>query len=154
MSLSKAYLEMVKGILFIGLIFPALTYADSDQSLLTKWKNEAGTGFIQIKIAEDGTLEGLGAEGGDKDRKDANNPDPALREKPLLGARILWGFKPDNASRTKWSGGKIYDPDNGKTYSCKLELDGSELKITGFVGISLFGRTTIWKKAEVDASIK
>jgi uncharacterized protein (DUF2147 family) len=42
--------------------------------------------------------------------------------------------------------GSIYDTDNGKTYSCKMTLDNDTLKVRGFVGISLFGRTTVWKR--------
>ena len=37
-------------------------------------------------------------------------------------------------------------PDNGKTYSCKIKLVDNELKVRGYIGISLFGRTTVWAK--------
>jgi uncharacterized protein (DUF2147 family) len=48
-----------------------------------------------------------------------------------------------------WAGGKIYDPENGKTYSCKMVLDGEQyLKVRGYIGISLLGRTEIWTRAE------
>ena len=40
--------------------------------------------------------------------------------------------------------GTIYDPKSGKTYSCKMTIDGNKLKIRGYIGISLFGRTEVW----------
>jgi hypothetical protein len=58
----------------------------------------------------------------------------------------LNGLKKD--SDTQWSGGEILDPKNGKTYSCKAELieDGKKLKMRGFIGISLLGRTQVWER--------
>jgi uncharacterized protein (DUF2147 family) len=75
---------------------------------------------------------------------DRENPDIALRKKPILGLVILWGFK--YAEDNKWAGGKIYDPKNGKTYSCKMTLEGDKLNIRGFIGISLIGRDNIWTR--------
>ena len=48
-----------------------------------------------------------------------------------------------------WSGGTVYDPENGKTYKCKLTLrkDG-RLEVRGYIGFSLIGRTEIWTRAE------
>ena len=48
--------------------------------------------------------------------------------------------------KNKWSNGIIYDPNNGKTYSCKAKLEGDKLNVRGFIGISLFGRTTVWTR--------
>lgn len=70
------------------------------------------------------------------------------KDQPLVGMEILWGLKKD--SDTKWTEGKIMDPKNGKTYSCKMELkdDGKKLKVRGFLGISLLGRTQTWERQE------
>jgi hypothetical protein len=43
---------------------------------------------------------------------DVNNPDPKLRTRPVLGLPILTGFK---RAGTGLSGGRIYDPNSGKT---------------------------------------
>ena len=46
-----------------------------------------------------------------------------------------------------WEDGKIYDPENGKTYSCKMTLRDSEhLDVRGFIGFSLLGRTENWTR--------
>ena len=118
--------------------------------IVGRWRNEAGNAVIAVSIAPDGTLVGVGARGGDNnDRRDDKNPDPKLRGRKLLGARIMWGFKPDNDEKTKWVDGKIYDPDNGETYKCKVRLEDGKLRIRGYVGISWFGRTTVWTRDKV-----
>lgn len=63
--------------------------------------------------------------------RDVNNPDPKLRSRPVVGLAILHGFKPDGAGL---AGGRIYDPNSGKTYASKLKLnpDGS-LKVSGCI---------------------
>ena len=65
------------------------------------------------------------------------------KDKPIVGMTILWGLKKDGDA---WAGGEILDPKNGKTYRCKMTLseDGKSLKVRGFIGISLIGRTQTW----------
>lgn len=76
---------------------------------------------------------------------DSKNPDKAEAEKKLVGKVILRDLKHDEDADYK--GGKIYDPESGKTYSCKAtrQADGN-LKVRGFIGASLFGRTTLWTR--------
>jgi uncharacterized protein (DUF2147 family) len=77
---------------------------------------------------------------------DSNNPDKAKRNNSVIGLLILIGFKFDGDD--EWDGGDIYDPESGKTYSCYMYLKGKDtLKIRGYVGISLFGRTETWTKS-------
>ena len=68
------------------------------------------------------------------------------KDQPIAGMEFLTGLKKD--SDTKWSGGDIMDPKNGKVYSCKIELieNGQKLKVRGFIGFSLLGRTQIWER--------
>jgi uncharacterized protein (DUF2147 family) len=63
----------------------------------------------------------------------------------LLGQSILLGMHPDGAGA--WSGGTIYEPDSGRTYKCHLELiDRDHLKVRGFIGVSLLGRSQTWTR--------
>lgn len=64
----------------------------------------------------------------------------------VIGMTILWDMKKKNP--TKWDDGTILDPNNGKTYSCKIELleEGKKLKVRGYLGFSLLGRTQIWER--------
>jgi len=77
---------------------------------------------------------------------DTKNPDPAKRSNKILGMNILWGF---TFSQGQWVGGRIYDPDSGKTYRCKMWLKSDDkLNLKGYVGIPLFGRSEIWTRVE------
>lgn len=81
-----------------------------------------------------------------KPKTDHLNPDPKLRNIPRLGLVILKNFVFDGVD--EWKDGTIYDPNNGKTYTCHIHFSDSPnvLKIRGYVGISLLGRTTYWTK--------
>ncbi|MGE0827322.1 MAG: DUF2147 domain-containing protein [Candidatus Binatia bacterium] len=77
--------------------------------------------------------------------QDHHNPDASLRNRPVLGLEVLQGLTPDERDERAWSGGTIYDPSNGKTYSCRFTMDGNHrLQLRGYVGIPLIGRTTTW----------
>ncbi len=66
------------------------------------------------------------------------------KNKPILEMVILNGLKKDGK---EWNGGKILDPKNGKYYKCYITLvNDTKLKIRGFIGISLLGRTEYWHK--------
>ena len=108
------------------------------------WVTADGDGWVEITRDGDvfhGAIVGPTNDG----RLDDENPDPKLRSRPLFGLRILEGFKA--MSDEKWADGTIYDPNNGKTYSCTLELEDEQtLKVRGFIGVSLFGRTERWTR--------
>ncbi len=77
---------------------------------------------------------------------DMNNPDQALQTRPELGLELLKDFTFDGDD--VYEDGTIYDPKSGKTYSCKMTINGNSLKIRGYVGISLFGRTEVWTRVK------
>ncbi|MFA7279205.1 MAG: DUF2147 domain-containing protein [Sterolibacterium sp.] len=80
-------------------------------------------------------------------KRDKHNPDAALRDRPLCGLKILSGFR--RVTESTWGGGQIYNASDGRTYSStiSLESDGS-LRIRGYVGISLFGKTVEWVRPQ------
>ena len=69
-----------------------------------------------------------------------------LRNRPLLGLRILSGMK--RKSALVFDDGEIVDPDDGKTYRCQIKLseDGNTLKVTGYIGVSWIGQSEIWRR--------
>jgi uncharacterized protein (DUF2147 family) len=82
-----------------------------------------------------------------KPKTDKHNPDAKLKTRPTLGLEILKGFTFDG--KKEWSGGEIYDPKSGKTYSSFMVFESKDvLKIRGYVGISLLGRTTSWTRVK------
>jgi uncharacterized protein (DUF2147 family) len=117
------------------------------------WVTEKGGAHIQIKDCG-GTLCGTIVwlknphDKDGKDSVDSNNPEASLRSRKIMGLPLLNGFLPDSSDSKVWSGGTIYDPDSGKTYSCKLTLqDDGKMRVRGYVGISLLGQTQIWTRA-------
>jgi uncharacterized protein (DUF2147 family) len=82
-------------------------------------------------------------------RLDEKNPDAAQRTRPVCGLRLLYDFKASDAN--EWNDGHIYSADEGETYSAKMALlDANTLKVRGFVGISLFGKSQVWTRAAPD----
>jgi len=78
---------------------------------------------------------------------DTNNPDPALQSRPIMGLELMMGFVFDG--KGTWKKGTIYDPDNGKTYKCKVKIaDDGVLKVRGYIGVSMIGRTSEWTRVE------
>lgn len=69
---------------------------------------------------------------------DVNNPDPALRTRPIAGIVVLSGFRPDG---DRWRG-RIYDPESGRSYRSELIRTGGVLKVKGCIGP--FCRTQQW----------
>jgi uncharacterized protein (DUF2147 family) len=81
-------------------------------------------------------------------RTDNKNPDDEKKTKPLMDLMILSGFSLTNDNNVL-EGGKVYDPNNGKTYCGKLTVKGNTIDLRGFIcGMSLLGRTSQWTLAE------
>lgn len=77
---------------------------------------------------------------------DKHNPVVTNRTKPLIGLKVLRDFVYEGGK--EWEDGKIYDPENGKDYSCILTLvDNTTLNVRGYIGFSLIGRTQVWKRS-------
>ena len=100
-----------------------------------RWYTEEKDSIVQIgqcgSVVCGKVLKVLKAPPGGGKALDANNPDPALRARPIEGITLLSGFQ---ASGDEWEG-KIYDPRAGKTYRSTLQkqADGS-LRVKGCVG--------------------
>ncbi|APZ47235.1 hypothetical protein BW723_13500 [Polaribacter reichenbachii] len=72
--------------------------------------------------------------------------DAPNKDKPILGLEILTGLEKNDK---EWSGGEILDPRNGKVYKCYIKLvKPDKLKIRGYLGLSLFGKTKYWQRAK------
>jgi uncharacterized protein (DUF2147 family) len=135
---------------------PGPAFGQGADDILGIWDNEEKTSKIAVVRCDDaycgdvvrlkdpdypaGSTEGAPG----TPRLDHNNPSPELRSTPLLGLRIMRGFRFADGA---WSGGTIYDPKNGKTYRGKITLSSpTRLDLRGYVGIPLFGRTSHWTR--------
>lgn len=127
----------------------ALAAAADSHEISGLWLSGDGEGWIEIRRIGD-SLEGIIAgsptrRDSDQPRHDDLNPDPALRARLLDGLVIMQGFEYDGDG--KWSGGTIYDPNSGNTYRATLRLlDADTLKVRGFIGVALFGRSDTWSR--------
>jgi uncharacterized protein (DUF2147 family) len=125
-----------------------LTATDSS-SVTGLWKNEDASfelyeenGKLNAKIVS--LREPLTPDG--KQKTDIHNPDASKHSRPIIGMVFMSGFT--SAGSGKWDNGTIYDPKSGNTYSCNMQLEGTNtLKLRGYIGISLIGRTETWKRA-------
>lgn len=109
-------------------------------------------GIIEI-VEKNGVLEGRIAgtlrTGEPADRVCSLCPGERRGQK-MLGLLILSGLKRESqATGAAWSGGEILDPDSGKIYRVRLQLedDGRTLNVRGYVGFALLGRTQRWQRA-------
>jgi|ERR1700736_2772285 uncharacterized protein (DUF2147 family) len=134
---------------FLGLsLFASYRSLAADTaSPLGHWKNEDATFEV---FESDGKLSGKIVDLKEplrdgKPKVDIHNSDPSKRTRPIIGMVFMYGFV--KKGDTKWDNGTIYDPKSGNTYSCTMELDGPEkLKVRGYIGISLIGRTDVWTR--------
>jgi uncharacterized protein (DUF2147 family) len=94
-----------------------------------------------------GKIEKLHREPNEEQNPVCDKCEGALKNQPILGMTILRDLKKNGS---EWSGGTILDPGNGKTYSCIVAVEdgGKKLKVRGFIGVPLLGRTQYWMRAE------
>lgn len=131
--------------LLIFLIASASTL--SGQSIIGEWvtyddNTKEKKSVVEI-YAHNGVYEGKIVETFIED-KDAicNTCKGSKKGKPLIGLVIIEDLK---NYEDEYGGGTIMDPESGDTYKCSLELiDNNKLKMRGYLGISLFGRTQYW----------
>ena len=150
MSVHKKYLIrlMVLVLAITSISLSAKAQTDKIEGL---WYNDVKSGKILIYKQPNGKFYGKVVwlreplKNG-KPKVDELNQDPKLRSRPRLGLPVLADFVKDGDD--KYTDGTIYDPNNGKTYSCTITYKGKTLAIRGYIGISLFGRTTTWSRAE------
>jgi uncharacterized protein (DUF2147 family) len=78
-------------------------------------------------------------------KRDVHNPDPAQRQRPLIGITLLSDLRP--AGEGRWEGGKIYDPRSGKSIDAKARLtDKGALKVEACFGAFCGGQT--WRRED------
>lgn len=146
--------------LFISLVL-ALTCSISTLALAGDitghWRSiDDKTGFaksiIKIEKKENGTYSGtiekvLTHEGYTPKKFCVNCPEP-FTDKPIEGLNILWGLVPTPSADGIYDKGRVLDPLSGNIYRAKLTLgpEGKTLKVRGYIGISMFGRSQIWQR--------
>lgn len=138
-------------VLPIVIIFFMSIYYSMGQSVSGLWKtidDKTGNPVSHVKIKEkDGEFQGtiiklLPA----ATVTNCNECEGDRKGKPLVGMKILWDMEP---YKDYWSNGTILDPKTGNKYKCSIWLESEDvLKVRGYIGISLFGRTQKWYRVK------
>ena len=89
--------------------------------------------------------------------KPGENPNPICQKctgdqknQPWLGLVMIKGMQRKGRS---YENGSILDPRNGSVYRAVMEVspDGQKLKVRGYLGFELFGKTQVWRRLPSDA---
>ncbi|MDO5651404.1 MAG: DUF2147 domain-containing protein [Moraxella sp.] len=117
-------------LLSVGLVMSVSAFAN----LVGNWQTyEDGKPKAVVKITESGGVyTGVIISGNTE------------KAKQHIGKTVITGLKENGSG--KYSGGKITDPVNGKTYSLAATLNGNTLKLRGYIGAKALGRTQTWQK--------
>lgn len=142
---------MKNWMLTIGLFFLTLGTIQG-QTVVGKWKtidDETGEAKSVVEIYEkSGKIYGKVVDILRDDRKKdvCTKCEGAEKGKPILGMVIINGLKKDGK---EYNGGTILDPTSGKKYKCYITLDAPDkLKLRGYVGFSMMGRTQYWTRVK------
>jgi uncharacterized protein (DUF2147 family) len=139
-----ATMTLCSALLLGAIRAPAVRADPPPDAILGEWWTEGKEGRFRFVRASDGTYSGI-LVGETTPGVDTNNKDPALRNRRLLGATLIWHLRADDG---EYVDGFVYNPRNGETYRMKAEITGkTTLKIRGYLGISLFGQSQSWTRA-------
>lgn len=74
---------------------------------------------------------------------DGRNKDATQRSRKLKGLTLLTGF---TGGPTTWSGGKVYNPEDGNTYAGSITVtDANTIKLKGCV-VAPLCKTQVWTR--------
>jgi uncharacterized protein (DUF2147 family) len=152
---------MIKKIVVISTLalafsaFASLAAAADTTSPVGLWKtidDKTGKPKSLVRIVDvngelRGSVEKLFREPGEDLNPKCDKCTEDKKDKPVIGMTILTGMRADG---DHYEGGLILDPANGKTYKTKMELDdkGKKLKVRGYIGVPMLGRTQVWLREE------
>ena len=136
----------------LGLISTLAAAAENPVGLWRTIDDKSGKEKSLVRVTESNgqlqlTIEKIFREPGEEPNPLCDKCQGEKKNKPVIGMQIGNGLKKDG---DVWSGGEILDPQNGKTYKCKVWLEdkGKKLNVRGFIGVSVLGRTQVWIKEE------
>jgi uncharacterized protein (DUF2147 family) len=152
---------MMKAILAaLALCVTSSTASAQQGTVMGTWLSESGVAHIKIGPCPDaasgpicGYIVNLinpkgpdGAPVAPDAATDYRNENPSLRTRKVVGMPLIWGFKKASEPNT-FEDGKIYNGEDGKTYSANISLQADgKLRLRGFVGTPMFGKTQLWTR--------
>jgi len=136
---------------FIALLFISMISSGFAQSVTGKWytvdDNDVKKSIVEIYQKDNKVFAKIVKLISEEDKgKVCEKCEGENHNKSIEGMIILTGLSKDG---DEWNGGKILDPENGKTYKCYITLeDKNKLKLRGYIGFSLIGRTEYWYRVQ------
>ncbi len=110
------------------------------------WKTETRNGIVEIARCGPSICGKLLSSDGiaaNPNLADVNNKEPSLRTRKLKGLQMLNGFTLADGA---WTGGNIYNAEDGKTYGAKITMvDANTLKLRGCIFVPLC-KNQVWHR--------
>ncbi len=130
-------------------LMPALAQQPAADAVAGIW--EADDGTVKLDMYKNGTevqarlLYGNELVEADNItfKKDAKNPDPAMRSRSMKNVVFIWGLRWDGS---QWTGGSLYDGSSGRTYSCQVQVKDGKMHLRGYLGIPVMGQTRVFHR--------
>ena len=138
--------------LVVGMAFSPATVKADEPSAAGLWEQSDSKGNVGawfLIFEHDGTYEGALAKiftrPGDEPNPVCSKCSGDQQGQPLLGLTIIEGMERNGLA---YENGSILDPRDGSVYQARMEVtpDGNKLKVRGYLGVSLLGRTQVWKR--------
>jgi uncharacterized protein (DUF2147 family) len=155
---------LIRIVLSIGsvLLLNQVSFAEAGQhSPIGYWKtiddvSGEPKSIVKITYSEAGTLSGSVVKLFKEPHKVCEACEGEEHNKPIVGMVIMKQLVPSKDNSSEWANGQILDPKNGKIYNCLIKLteDGQKLKVRGYIGFPLFGRSQTWEKVEAQREIE
>lgn len=118
------------------------------------WLTENGKAIIKIEECDDGVCGRMAWMANPLDEQgrpklDVNNSDSVLASRTICGLPMVGGMA--RKALGIWKNGWIYNPRDGETYSAEVSsVSITELKVRGYLGLPLLGRSQIWTRVDGD----
>ncbi len=141
------------GFALLASLLISQAFAQGAQKIAGIWWNAEKTSKIEIKEENGkfiGTVVYIVPEKyvNGQPPRDSRNRDASLRSRSGLGVQVLTGLKYKTSGKY-WTGGRIYDPNTGKTHNCYawFSNDPNALNLKGYiVGLKWLGKSTTWTR--------
>lgn len=140
-------MRRVTGLVFLALaLMPCPALAGPVSDLVGTWRTVRHGAEIRISDCGDGTpcghLVSPDPEIVGGRTRDKKNRDTTLRDRPLDGLPILWGY---SSGSNGWRNGRLYNPETGQTFWSSLSMiSENELEVRGCIGPLC--RSQIWTR--------
>lgn len=141
-------------ILILVIVISSISFSDKNSILFPFLiVDEKGNGneVIVIFKEENGKINGYITDISNKDKPntqlyDTYNPNKELRDRPLIGLKIVKNFEYDS-KRDMYINGQIYDPTSGNWFYCSGKVRNNKLHMRGSLDyLGVLGLTKTWPK--------